>query len=562
MKRLFTVLFAVGVPLLLSGAPAEGEGPEAWDRFLRGIQLAEEGRLEEAAQELRAARTLDPDAPDVSRELARVLLEARRPKEALEPAREAIRLAPEEAESHAVLGQALLQLSRSSEALEPLRRAMELAPEERSHRVNLLLALESIGKLEEACRLVEPSEGGIEPESPYLLMRRGTLRTRLGRPQEALEDYLAALVQAPGYPGAADHLLALCWRLGPSRVTASACRRALEAVPHRTDLRRELTRILILLNRQEEAIPDLERLMIDDPSDPRVPMQLGVVRFGQERLREAIALFRRARRLDPDLQDSGDWLWRALSRADSVEAALRVAEEMAAAEPESPKAVWYYARSLARLGRTEESLAALKTVHRLDPENRQARLLAAILLDEQGDGDGARTQLEKILEGNETDREILFRLAVLEDRQGRTEAALVWLRRLIEAHPDDAMALNYAGYMCATNGVALEEALEWTRRAAELEPETAAYVDSYGWVLYQLGRHEEAVTQLERARDLDPDEPEILMHLARAYRSAGKVEAGVRLLRNRLRTAPADRETRELLQLWEGKSPADSGNPR
>ncbi len=54
-------------------------------------------------------------------------------------------------------------------------------------------------------------------------------------------------------------------------------------------------------------------------------------------------------------------------------------------------------------------------------------------------------------------------------------------------------------------------------QAVEAEPDNAAYLDSLGWVLFRLGRFDEAVVQLEKAAAIDEPDPVILDHLGDAY---------------------------------------------
>ena len=49
-------------------------------------------------------------------------------------------------------------------------------------------------------------------------------------------------------------------------------------------------------------------------------------------------------------------------------------------------------------------------------------------------------------------------------------------------------------------------------RARAADPDNAAIIDSYGWVLYRLGRNAEALVELRRAFGLQKD-PEIAAHL-------------------------------------------------
>ena len=60
------------------------------------------------------------------------------------------------------------------------------------------------------------------------------------------------------------------------------------------------------------------------------------------------------------------------------------------------------------------------------------------------------------------------------------------------------------------------------RKAVELRPGDGSIVDSVGWVLFRLGRHEEAVVHLERAGELKPEDPVINDHLGDAYWAVGR----------------------------------------
>jgi Tfp pilus assembly protein PilF len=84
--------------------------------------------------------------------------------------------------------------------------------------------------------------------------------------------------------------------------------------------------------------------------------------------------------------------------------------------------------------------------------------------------------------------------------------------------PDFPGALNFLGYLLADNARELPEALSMIRRALDQDPGNGAYVDSYGWVLYRLGRLEEARVQLESALTLTGGDPVIHEHLGDVYR--------------------------------------------
>lgn len=67
--------------------------------------------------------------------------------------------------------------------------------------------------------------------------------------------------------------------------------------------------------------------------------------------------------------------------------------------------------------------------------------------------------------------------------------------------PDDISLNNDLGYLYADQGKNLEQAEKMIRKALEAEPENGAYLDSMGWVLFRLGRAEEALTYVQKSVD-------------------------------------------------------------
>ena len=73
---------------------------------------------------------------------------------------------------------------------------------------------------------------------------------------------------------------------------------------------------------------------------------------------------------------------------------------------------------------------------------------------------------------------------------------------MLDEFPDDAGALNDLGYLWADQNKRLRRASRMIRQAVEAEPENAAYRDSLGWVLYRLGKFDEALKEQQKAVEL------------------------------------------------------------
>jgi tetratricopeptide (TPR) repeat protein len=109
--------------------------------------------------------------------------------------------------------------------------------------------------------------------------------------------------------------------------------------------------------------------------------------------------------------------------------------------------------------------------------------------------------------------DFLFDYASTLERLGRDEEAMAIFEEVIAKDPDHALALNYLAYMWAERAINLEQALRYIQRALRFEPHNGAFIDTRGWIFYQMGRYEEALVDLQRASELEPDESVIAEHM-------------------------------------------------
>ena len=108
------------------------------------------------------------------------------------------------------------------------------------------------------------------------------------------------------------------------------------------------------------------------------------------------------------------------------------------------------------------------------------------------------------------------------ERLGQWENAEADFRAALKLRPNQPFVLNYLGYSLVEKKLKLDEALEMIELAVSLQSDSGYIVDSLGWVLFKLDRHEEAVGHLERATELMPVDPIINDHLGDAYWAVGR----------------------------------------
>ncbi len=86
-------------------------------------------------------------------------------------------------------------------------------------------------------------------------------------------------------------------------------------------------------------------------------------------------------------------------------------------------------------------------------------------------------------------------------------------RQALKYNPDNVPVLNNFAYYLSLEGRQLKRAVRMSARAVELEPSNPTYIDTHAWVLFRLGRLEEAKKLMQQALSLDGQRSaELQMH--------------------------------------------------
>lgn len=149
----------------------------------------------------------------------------------------------------------------------------------------------------------------------------------------------------------------------------------------------------------------------------------------------------------------------------------------------------------------------------------------------------AQDLLSNTIDKNPDNVDLLFARALLSERMGNLAAAETDLFKIIEMEPNDSRALNHLGYTLAERGEKLEVALSLLERAIAISPEDPAIIDSLAWAQYKLGYYDEALRNLERAFEVFPD-PEVAAHLGEVLWALGRQRDANRIWEDALRENP------------------------
>lgn len=90
-----------------------------------------------------------------------------------------------------------------------------------------------------------------------------------------------------------------------------------------------------------------------------------------------------------------------------------------------------------------------------------------------------------------------------EHNRGEQKRTYKAFERALRYYGDNSSVLNNYAYFLAVEGRDLERALTMATRATTLTPNSSTFLDTLAWVLYRLGRYEEAKRYMQQALSLD-----------------------------------------------------------
>ena len=465
--------------------------------------LSRAGKLDDAETILAPLAGKHPNSADVWARLAEVAIRRMRITPGKTTANVALKRCTQFAERFPHLARAHHLIALAGLLADPpdrqgaeaaLERALTIAPglqEALILRARLHLDLDRLPEAEEDCRKLL-DEQARNNEAMLLL---GDILKRRNAPPDEYEK----LGEAFPNNTAARLLLALAVRSQDTERSARLAAQALGEEPP-WDLLKAYCSFLIDEDHPNEAISALRAFLDRDPASADARRLLADAHVGAGDLAAADREQRRAYELGghsfADLRRVVTVLMRAGAPAD----ALSLIREHVAARPDASAARLLLAQVLGRSGKLDEALAEAASLVEEEPENVQARL-------------------------------ILATACMLQKRFG--DAAAHYEAVLLR-DPANRAAGNNLAYILAEHLDRPSEAERVVLPAVRRFPESAPVQDTYGWILYKIGKLEEARDALEKSLKLAPDQPGTMFHLAVVCKHLDDPDRARELLRRAL----------------------------
>ncbi|GEB79313.1 hypothetical protein DDE01_07280 [Desulfovibrio desulfuricans] len=189
-------------------------------------------------------------------------------------------------------------------------------------------------------------------------------------------------------------------------------------------------------------------------------------------------------------------------------------------------------------GDLEAALRTAREGRETFPEQRDFREMEAQLLVNMGRSEEALRVIDKAADRWPDDSGLLFMRALILDDRGAKDAAFAAMEEVIKASPDHAQALNYVGYTLAEQERDLTRAVSLLERANTLSPDNPFILDSLAWAYFKAGRLPEAWKAISRAIELNAPDPIIWEHYGDIATAMGQKNTARRAYRKALSMNP------------------------
>lgn len=318
--------------------------------------------------------------------------------------------------------------------------------------------------------------------------------------------------------------------------------------PKAGQVRLALARLLVSDKQYLEARTEFQLLVKEAPNDPDMAFAIGILSMQEGDLETADAYLQKAL---ANGHKEDDLVRFYLGQVAEERKQFDVAERWFRGVTQGEQTLNSQIRVaglLARQGKLDEARQYLKT---LVPKNTPQQVLLiqaeAQILREAKLYQQAFDVLTQGLEKMPGQPELLYDRAMAADKLDRLDVMEKDLRQLIQIKPDNAHAYNALGFSFAERGIRLEEALTLIEKAVALSPDDPFIVDSLGWVYFRLGQAERAAEILRKALALRPD-AEISAHLGEVLWTQGKRDEARKIWESAAKHSPENEALRDVMQ--------------
>ena len=452
--------------------------PEALKHFMDAQLHISQNNYSMAILELQDALKLDPTAGSIHVSMAESYWKLGKIVRAEEHLNSAIQLDPNDVEARKMLVEHYIMRHQFDDAEKQLLELQRIEPENAIHIISLAELAAAQMQWVQSITLLEKAYE-IEPSMIFELEKAAEIALRSNNIQMAKKVY-EKLVKID--------------------------ERNIEYLSAFADL-------IIMENQYDEAARIIEKIMdVEGVSKERL-FQSGIIFYQKRQFQTSLNYFTKANDLDGNDLDVIHFIATVYLEMDNPIKAQEYALNLQ--ELDSSDSRGYISHALSELNQENygKAITVLSAVADRFKKEYAIQYLLGNAHYQKTEYEKALIYLNRALKLSPKSRNVIHVMAIINDSMKQWSQSDSLYERLISSDSSDAQAYNNYAYSLVERDEKLDLALKYSQRAIDIAPNNAAYLDTYGWILFKLGKNNEALNYIRNSIELENTNAVVLEHL-------------------------------------------------
>lgn len=397
----------------------------------------------------------------------------------------------------------------------------------------------------------------------------GNLDLQRGRVREAILELRQVVDDDPKSSKAFELLVRSHLLNNESLQAESLLKKSLKENPNNFQARMLLVETLVSSGKSDNALKELLSMAEQERNNPAVYIAMGDIYAQKQKLNEAKTAFKKVIEIAPNEPIGYTRLARVLWAQQDVRGAHAAFDQALSVSPDAKEAAEGKVSLFMLEKRQDEAVRFAKQRANAYPKDAFSIILLGRVLMETNDLAGAEQQFTqaillipdssvpyhylgqvnirqgKIAEGiakyreaytaNPTNPVVGLALAMLLQVHSKHDEAKIIYEKMLSQKPDFLPAVNNLAYLYAQD-LPTAENLEKARGLLDRlkKVDNGVAMDTVGWVLFKLGKVDDALTEVLRASSKSKGIPTIAYHLGVIYQAKGDTDKAQRWLEKAL----------------------------
>jgi tetratricopeptide (TPR) repeat protein len=486
--------------------------------------------------------------PEIAARAVRIAIYGNDFEAALQAAQRRQELSPNDLEAKQVIVAIYIRQGRPTEAARYLEKVIAQSQGSDQMLFGILTGLFSREEDVHSTLEVTRQTAQNYPEKAYAQYMHGVLSAQAGNVAEAL-SYLDKSLEIQVIDGAYSSRAKILLKLNRPQEAVASLSQAVTDRPDDKSLGLTYARLLVDVKQYELARIEFERLYETSPNDPDLLYTLGLLSLESQRLDNAEKYMSRLVELNLREGEAQYYLGRIFEGKGQPNQAIDWYRSVQVKEYrfDAQLRIAVLLGSIGQIKESNEYLSQMRKGSQTQSALVRIYITEGEILSTAGQFTEALEVYNEALKVSPDDIDLLFARGMVAERADRLDILEADIKAVLKMQPNNAHALNALGFTLADRTDRYEEAYGMLKRAVELMPNNAAILDSFGWVNYRMGKYDVAIRLLKSALSKYYDN-EIVAHLGEVLWVSGNQEEAKSVWEEALKKTPNDPLIQKVMQ--------------